>query len=75
MTYTKTYKVKGENQLIIHLPEQFKAKRKVRVTIEDIEEEPDNKINFVMEAAGDPLFLADIDEISRDFEIIDNEPL
>jgi hypothetical protein len=75
MTYTKTYEVKNNNQLIIQLPDHFKTKRKVKVTIEDVEDEPDNKIDLIMKAANDPLFLADIDEISKDFEIIDNEPL
>lgn len=75
MTYTKTYEVKGNNQLIIQLPDHFKAKSKVRVTIEDVDEGPNNKIDLMMKAANDPLFLADIDEISKDFEIIDNEPL
>ena len=75
MTYTKTYEVKNNNQLIIQLPDHFKTKRKVKVTIEDVEDEPDNKIDLIMKAAKDPLFLADINEISKDFEIIDNEPL
>jgi hypothetical protein len=74
MTYTKTYEVKNNSQLIIQLPDHFKTKRKVRVTIEDVEDEQDNKIELMMKAANDPQYLADIDEISRDFEIIDNEP-
>jgi hypothetical protein len=67
MTYTKTYEVKENNQLIIQLPDYFKAKKKVRVTIEDVEDEPDNKIDLIMKASNDPLFLADIDEISKDY--------
>ena len=38
MTFEKTYDVQKNNQLIIILPERFKTKKKVRVIIEDIDE-------------------------------------
>ena len=73
MTYKKTYEVKKNNQLIIDLPDQFKMKKKVMVIIEDIDDEQEDKINLLKKASKDPLFLADINEISADFENIDKE--
>jgi hypothetical protein len=73
MTYTKTYNIDQNNQLIINLPDQFKRTRKVRVIIEDIDSEMENKINMLKKASEDPLFLADIEEILADFKNIDNE--
>ncbi len=75
MTYKKTYEVKENNQLIIDLPDQFKTKKKVMVIIEDIDDEQVDKINLLKKASNDPLFLADIAEISADFESIDKELL
>lgn len=75
MTYKKTYEVKKNNQLIIELPDQFKMKKKVMVIIEDIDDEQEDKIDLMKKASNDPLFLADIAEISADFENIDKESI
>jgi hypothetical protein len=73
MTYIRTFEIDKNNQLKISLPEQFKRTRKVRVIIEDIDSEIENKVNLLKKASKDPLFLADIDETIADFENIDNE--
>lgn len=73
MTFEKTYDVQKNNQLIIKLPERFKSKKKVRVTIEDIDENRDDKIAMLKKAGADPLFLSDIAEIASDFEHSDIE--
>ena len=75
MTYRKTYEVQKNNQLIIDLPDQFKMKRKVMVIIEDIDDEQEDKIDLIKKASKDPLFLADLAEISADFENIDKESI
>ena len=75
MTFEKTYNVQGNNQLVINLPERFKSRKRVRVIIEDIDENRDAKIEMLKKASTDPIFLSDIDEISSDFEISDSEVL
>jgi len=75
MTYKKTCEVKKNNQLIIDLPDKFKMKKKVMVIIEDIDNEQEDKIDLMKKASSDPLFLADIAEISADFENIDKESI
>ena len=73
MTYKKTYDVQKNNQLVINLPDRFRSKKKVRVTIEDVEENRDEKISMLKKAANDPIFLSDIAEIDSDFNYSDNE--
>jgi hypothetical protein len=73
MTFEKTYHVQKNNQIIINLPDKFKSIKKVRVIIEDIDEEREAKIAMLQKAASDPLFLEDIAEAVADFEYSDNE--
>ena len=75
MTFEKTYDVQKNNQLIINLPERFKSKKRVRVIIEDIDENREIKIALLKKASTDPLFLSDIAETVSDFENSDNEHL
>ncbi len=76
MTFEKTYEIQKNNQLIINLPERFKSKKKVKVIIEDFDDYHRNgKIEILKKASRDPLFLADIKEISADFDFSDNELL
>jgi hypothetical protein len=75
MTFEKTFEVQKNNQLIINLPERFKSRKKVRVIIEDIDENRDVKIALLKKASTDPLFLSDIAETGSDFENSDNELL
>lgn len=73
MTYMKTYEIQKNNQLVIDLPDRFRSKKKVRVTIEDIDESRDEKISLLKKAASDPIFLSDIAEIDSDFRYTDSE--
>lgn len=43
MTFEKTYEVQKNSQLTIKLPDRFKSK-KVRVTIEDLDDSREEKI-------------------------------
>ena len=63
------------NQLIITLPENFRGKKKVLVTVDDSISTTAEKLLLLKSAASDPLFLADIKEIGNDFGSIDNETL
>jgi len=73
MAYKKTYDVQKNNQLVINLPDRFRSRKRVKVTIEDIEEDRDEKISLLKKAASDPIFLSDIAEIDSDFLHSDNE--
>ena len=43
MTYERTYELKNKNQLIIRLPDKFKSKKRVRVIIEDVDDDKSAK--------------------------------
>jgi hypothetical protein len=73
MTFEKTYEVQKDMRLIINLPDRFKSMKKVRVIIEDIEVDRNEKIQLLKNASKDPLFLSDINNITADFEYSDSE--
>lgn len=73
MTFEKTYTIQKNNQLVINLPDRFRSKKKVKVTIEDIDENRDDKLYLLSKAASDPIFLSDIAEIDSDFRYSDND--
>lgn len=72
MTIRQVCEIKN-NQLIINLPEDFKNKKSVFVTVEDSVDKYDEKMLLLKKASTDPLFIADIKEIKDDFKIIDLE--
>jgi hypothetical protein len=74
MSHRSIYEV-IDNQLIIHLPKQFKNKMKVLVTIDDVTDSTATKLLLLKQAATDPLFLADVEAVRTDFSPIDNEGL
>jgi len=74
MSHKNIYEV-NDNQLIINLPKEFKNKMKVLVTIDDITDSYASKLLLLKQAATDPLFLADVEEVRNDFDPIDNEAL
>jgi hypothetical protein len=72
MTFERTYEIQN-NQLVITLPVSFKNKKRVRVIVEDADQQYADKISLLKMASIDPLFLADIDEIKSDFQNSDKE--
>lgn len=66
MTFEKTYTNKN-NELIIRLPVKFKSIKKVRVKIEELETDRDQKLRLLKMAVTDPMFNADVEEMSEDF--------
>ena len=75
MTFERTYEINDNNQLIIRLPDKFRSKRRVRVIIEDIDDDKKSKLESLKKAAKDPLFLSDVQEIQEDFQYTDKESL
>ena len=74
MRLSKIYDVTN-NQLVIALPDNFKDKKQVLVIVDDNIENNMARLELLRKAASDPLFLADIKEISEDFSSIDHETL
>ena len=72
MTYRQICTVKN-NQVVITLPPNFENQKQVTVVIDDVIDSRTQKLAQIREASIDPLFLADIEEIHKDFDSIDNE--
>jgi hypothetical protein len=60
--------VPENGQLTIKLPSHLKGSKKVKVVIDEVNEDREAKIALLQQAANDPLFLADMEEVNRDFE-------
>lgn len=75
MTFEKTYELKNNQKLTIKLPDSFKSKKRVKVTVEDADDDKAGKIALMRKASKDPLFLSDIQEIQDDFKYADSEEL
>ena len=65
--------VPENGQLTIQLPAYLKSSKKVKVVIAEVDEDREAKIALLKQAANDPLFLADMEEINNDFEGIKSE--
>ena len=72
MTLRQVYTVVN-NQLVITLPDSFKGKSKLTVTVDDLVDIQAEKFVMLANATKDPLFISDIMEISEDFKISDTE--
>lgn len=73
MTWKKIVRV-SDQQIILDLPDSFQQKR-VMIIVEDIADERADKIKLMRDAANDPLYLADMQEVQADFRAIDGETL
>ncbi|MBX2967689.1 MAG: hypothetical protein KF845_16225 [Cyclobacteriaceae bacterium] len=58
MTLTKIYKVE-DNKVIINLPAEFRNKKKLLITVNDIDDSKNSKLSVLKQAVKDPLFLSD----------------
>jgi len=74
MILTEVYQVE-DNKITINLPDIFRNRKKLRITVNDVTDSKISKINALKKAAKDPLFLADIIEINNDFSAIEYENL
>ena len=74
MTASQVYSI-NNNQIIIDLPEKFRGKEKLLITIDDHVETKSEKLIKMKNAQNDPLFLADIKEVEKDFEAIENNEI
>jgi len=58
--------------LTIQLPGFLKGSKRVKVVIDEVNESREEKIALLQQAANDPLFLADMQEVNKDFEGVES---
>ena len=74
MTFRQVCSV-NNNQVVVTLPSNFGNKKQVTVVIDDHVDSRAQKLAQLKDASNDPLFLADIMGIHKDFDSIDHETL
>lgn len=75
MTLRKIIEIPDSNQLVISLPKGFRKKKKVLVTIDELPESRSKKMNEMLAASKDPLYLTDMQEVNNDFDHLAGETL
>lgn len=73
MIIKQIYKTENKSQLLINLPENFRNKKYILVVLDDSIDAKADKLNLMKIASSDPLFIADVDAISKDFRNTDSE--
>ena len=63
------------NKIVVTLPPNFENQKQVTVTIDDTVDGKMQKLALMKEASEDPLFLADIEAVQKDFDAIDSEEI
>lgn len=75
MIVKQVYETGNKSQIMINIPENFRSKKHILVVLDDSIDTKDEKLDLMKKASVDPLFIADIDSISKDFCNIDAEHL
>lgn len=70
MIVKQVYKTENKSQLMINIPENFRSKQHILVVLDDSIDSKTEKLDLMKLAVSDPLFLADIDSVSKDFSNI-----
>ena len=75
MTLRKIVEIPQSHQLVINLPEGFQTKGKVLVTIDDIPATTSQKMDAMLAASKDPMYISDMREVNKDFDHLAGETL
>jgi hypothetical protein len=75
MTLRKIIEITNSHQLVISLPKGFHDKKKVLVTIDEIPESRSKKMDEMLAASKDPMYLTDMQEVNNDFDHLAGETL
>lgn len=73
MIAKQIYSTNNSAQLIINIPDTFRSKKRILVVLDDSVDSNSEKLELIKKASTDPLFLSDIDTVSKDFGNIDSE--
>jgi len=75
MIVKQIYSTKNKVQLMIKLPENFIGKDRILVVLDDSVDTKAKKMALMKKASKDPLFLADISSVSKEYKDIDSDNL
>ncbi len=75
MIVKQVYNTDHKKQILVDLPEYFRKKSRVLIVLDDSIDSNSEKMELMKHAKNDPLFQADIKDVTEDFQQIDNEIL
>jgi hypothetical protein len=75
MIVKQVYNTDHKKQILVDLPEYFRKKSRVLIVLDDSIDSNSEKMELMKHAKNDPLFQADINDVTEDFQAIDNEIL
>ena len=75
MIVKQIYNTDHKKQILVDLPESFSKKSRVLIVLDDSIDSNSEKMELMKHAKNDPLFQADINDVTEDFQAIDNEIL
>lgn len=73
MSIEQIIDVPATGKVTIDIPSSFRNIKRVRITIDQLDSELDNKISLLKKSVEDPLFIADMEEVNKDFEFIESK--
>jgi len=73
MIVKQIYNTDHKKQILVDLPESFSKKNRVIIVLDDSVDSNREKMELMKQAKNDPLFKTDIEDVSNDFRVIDNE--
>ena len=73
MIVKQIYNTNHKKQILVDQPESFSKKNRVLIVLDDSIDSNGEKMELMKHAKNDPLFQADIEDVSNDFRAIDNE--
>ena len=73
MIAKQIYNTDHKKQILVDLPESFSKKNRVIIVLDDSVDSNREKMELMKQAKNDPLFKTDIEDVSNDFRVIDNE--
>jgi plasmid maintenance system killer protein len=72
MSIEQIVDVPANGKLTIQLPSSLKDRKRVKLIINDIEDTLENKISLLKAACNDKDFLTDMQEVNKDFELVES---
>lgn len=71
MSIEQIIDVPANGQVTLQIPDLFKNRKKVKLVFNFLDESLEKKISMLKKASQDKDFLADLEEVNKDFEFAD----
>lgn len=73
MSIEQIIDVPANGQVTLQIPDLFKNRKKVKLVFNSLDESLEKKITLLKKASEDKDFLADLEEVNKDFEFAESK--